>query len=98
MRPAAPLRHQMLLIRSENPRRRQAENPLMLLSEFPGPAIPRADISGRAGAQAILAPKPFNRCEPGHSPRPWFQPIGFAARQTLAQAVEALESLHAAAP
>jgi hypothetical protein len=30
----------MLLIRSENPRRRQAENPLMLLSEFARPALP----------------------------------------------------------
>jgi hypothetical protein len=39
MRPAAPLRHRMLLMRSENPRRCQAENPLMLLSEFPGPAL-----------------------------------------------------------
>jgi hypothetical protein len=29
----------MLLIRSENPRRCQAENPLKLLSEFPGPAL-----------------------------------------------------------
>jgi hypothetical protein len=29
----------MLLIRSKNPRRCQAENPLKLLSEFPGPAL-----------------------------------------------------------
>jgi transposase-like protein len=29
----------MLLIRSENPRRRQAENPLISLSEFAGPAL-----------------------------------------------------------
>ena len=39
MRPAASLRHPMLLIRSENPRRSQAENPLNLLSEFAGPAL-----------------------------------------------------------
>jgi hypothetical protein len=30
MRPAPPLRHRMLLIRGENPRRSQAENPLKL--------------------------------------------------------------------
>jgi hypothetical protein len=29
----------MLLIRGENPRRRQAENPLNLMSEFAGPAL-----------------------------------------------------------
>ncbi|MDI2078317.1 hypothetical protein, partial [Bradyrhizobium sp. Mp27] len=29
-----------LLIRSKNPRRCQAENPLKLLSEFAGPALP----------------------------------------------------------
>ncbi|KAF0206973.1 MAG: hypothetical protein FD139_3632 [Methylocystaceae bacterium] len=38
-RPAAPLRHRMLLIRGENPRRRQAENPLISLSEFVRPAL-----------------------------------------------------------
>ncbi|WP_459594963.1 hypothetical protein, partial [Bradyrhizobium diazoefficiens] len=31
-----------LLIRSKNPRRCQAENPLKLLSEFAGPALPLA--------------------------------------------------------
>ncbi|MEJ6906422.1 hypothetical protein, partial [Bradyrhizobium japonicum] len=30
-----------LLIRSKNPRRCQAENPLKLLSEFAGPALPK---------------------------------------------------------
>jgi hypothetical protein len=39
MRPAASLRYQILLIRGENPRRRQAENPLKLLSEIPRPAL-----------------------------------------------------------
>jgi hypothetical protein len=41
----------MLLIRSENPRRRQAENPLMLLSEFAGPAL-------------FIAPKDFRNLDP----------------------------------
>jgi hypothetical protein len=35
----------MLLIRSENPRRRQAENPLMLLSEFARPALKPAILA-----------------------------------------------------
>jgi len=39
MRPGASLRQPMLLIRRESLRRRQAENPLRLLSEFPGPAL-----------------------------------------------------------
>ncbi|WP_084679046.1 alpha/beta hydrolase [Methylocystis sp. ATCC 49242] len=39
MRPATPLRHRMLLIRSEKRRRRQAENPLKRLSEFARPAL-----------------------------------------------------------
>jgi len=34
MRPAGPLPHRMLLIRSENPRRCHAETPLISLSEF----------------------------------------------------------------
>jgi hypothetical protein len=37
----------MLLIRGENPRRRQAENPLMSLSEFPGPALVLIEGDGR---------------------------------------------------
>jgi hypothetical protein len=36
---ARSLRHLKLLIRGKNPRRRQAENPLMLLSKFARPAL-----------------------------------------------------------
>jgi hypothetical protein len=36
----------MLLIRSENPRRCQAENPLEPLSEFPGPALSGTPLRG----------------------------------------------------
>ncbi|MDI2078177.1 hypothetical protein, partial [Bradyrhizobium sp. Mp27] len=37
-----------LLIRSKNPRRCQAENPLKLLSEFAGPALLRSDATQAA--------------------------------------------------
>ncbi|WP_210163926.1 hypothetical protein, partial [Bradyrhizobium elkanii] len=37
-----------LLIRSKNPRRCQAENPLKLLSEFAGPALYRTHIAASA--------------------------------------------------
>ncbi len=57
MRPAASLRHRLFMPRGESPRRRQAENPLNRLSEFPRPALcsrssrflpPRASSSAAA--------------------------------------------------
>jgi putative transposase len=44
----------MLLIRSENPRRRQAENPLISLSEFAGPALNDHKIEHIRGAPLHL--------------------------------------------
>ncbi|WP_284278869.1 hypothetical protein, partial [Bradyrhizobium liaoningense] len=49
-----------LLIRSKNPRRCQAENPLKLLSEFAGPALRALCIDGpvdRGGDPAALKQK-----------------------------------------
>ncbi|WP_212479580.1 hypothetical protein, partial [Bradyrhizobium liaoningense] len=52
-----------LLIRSKNPRRCQAENPLKLLSEFAGPAL-SCEIHGKAKLVTFVKPKP-NRTAPG---------------------------------
>jgi hypothetical protein len=57
MRLAALLRHRRLLIRSENPRRCQAENPIKPLSEFPrSPLIAfiTADLCPRSVSSHIL--------------------------------------------
>jgi hypothetical protein len=55
MRPAASLRYPMLLIRSENLRCRQEENPLNLFSEFAGNALkPTCIALQTTDAQCVL--------------------------------------------
>ena len=59
----------MLLIRSENPRRCQAENPLKLLSEFARPALPTLDPGAGKTRTAWLwvharDDRPFGGAEP----------------------------------
>ncbi|WP_284282690.1 hypothetical protein, partial [Bradyrhizobium liaoningense] len=50
-----------LLIRSKNPRRCQAENPLKLLSEFAGPALP-PDGERREGVARASSGLKIYRC------------------------------------
>jgi hypothetical protein len=72
----------MLLIRSENPRRRQAENPLISLSEFAGPAlfIVHAAQSHRGQQPRFMAQPPLlpmGEFDPALSP----SPVQIAIRQ-----------------
>jgi len=59
MRPAVPFGHHMLLIRSEKPRRSQAENPLNTLSENPGPALIVSDMPGNIAKSGGIWYKSF---------------------------------------